>query len=183
MKKDKQQSSVVNIGSSSLLVIFLVLCLTTFAILSLSSARNDYSFSEKLAARKLEYYEASSKAWLVTDEVDRILAETAESEASNPARNFSSSPYAKKVMAAFDGMMIQDIPLSCVSQDSDLTIRFQVPLGERQALSVILQVADYTRCASYYEIRTWQIISTEDWEDDQTLDLMPIDIVDIFEGR
>lgn len=61
MKRDKQQSSFVNIGSSSLLIIFLVLCLATFAILSLSSARSDYSFSERLAGHKTEYYEAS--AW------------------------------------------------------------------------------------------------------------------------
>lgn len=39
--KDKQQPFFVNIGSSSLLVIFLVLCLATFAILSLSSAKSE----------------------------------------------------------------------------------------------------------------------------------------------
>lgn len=46
MKRNKQQSTFVNIGSSSLLIVFLVLCLTTFAILSLSSAQSDYSFSK-----------------------------------------------------------------------------------------------------------------------------------------
>ena len=59
--KDKQQSYFVNIGSSSLLVIFLVLCLATFAILTLSSARSDHSFSERLAEHKKTYYEASAK--------------------------------------------------------------------------------------------------------------------------
>ena len=52
MKKDKPQSSFVNIGSSSLLIIFLILSLVTFAVLSLSGAKSDYTFSEKLAIRQ-----------------------------------------------------------------------------------------------------------------------------------
>ena len=49
MNGNKKHSPVVNIGSSLLLVIFLVLCLVTFATLSLSSARSDYGFSSRLA--------------------------------------------------------------------------------------------------------------------------------------
>ena len=74
MKSDKQQSSFVNIGSSSLLIIFLVLCLVTFAILSISSASSDHSFSEKLAERKTQYYDASSQASYVLNEIDAKLA-------------------------------------------------------------------------------------------------------------
>mgnify|MGYP001068734622 CR=1 FL=1 len=81
MKKEKQESTVVNIGSSSLLVIFVVLCLATFAILSLSSAQSDHSFAERLAAHKTEYYKASSKAEVITGEIDRILSETASADA------------------------------------------------------------------------------------------------------
>lgn len=75
--KDKQQPFFVNIGSSSLLVIFLVLCLATFAILSLSSAKSDHTFSERLAAHKQAYYEASERAETIVGEIDRILYETA----------------------------------------------------------------------------------------------------------
>lgn len=75
--KDKQQSYFVNIGSSSLLVIFLILCLVTFAILSLSSAKSDYTFSERLAEHKKAYYEASARAEDIVAEIDSILYETA----------------------------------------------------------------------------------------------------------
>ena len=74
--KDKQQSYFVNIGSSSLLVIFLILCLVTFAILSLSSAKSDYTFSERLAEHKRAYYEASARAEDIVGEIDSILYET-----------------------------------------------------------------------------------------------------------
>jgi len=49
MQRDKRQAPFVNIGSSLLLVVFLVLCLVTFATLSLSSAQSDYSFSSRAA--------------------------------------------------------------------------------------------------------------------------------------
>ena len=62
MDNNRRQAPFVNIGSSLLLVIFLVLCLVTFATLSLSSARSDESFSRRMADRKTEYYEAAGKA-------------------------------------------------------------------------------------------------------------------------
>lgn len=52
MDNNRRQAPFVNIGSSLLLVIFLVLCLVTFATLSLSSARSDESFSRRMADRK-----------------------------------------------------------------------------------------------------------------------------------
>lgn len=78
MKRNKQQSTFINIGSSSLLMVFLVLCLTTFAILSLSSAQSDYSFSKKFAEHKTEYYEASSRAEMILGEIDQLLAENSD---------------------------------------------------------------------------------------------------------
>ena len=75
MNGNKKHSPVVNIGSSLLLVIFLVLCLVTFATLSLSSARSDYGFSSRLAERKTDYYRASSQAETILDQIDTVLAE------------------------------------------------------------------------------------------------------------
>ncbi|MGI6766248.1 MAG: hypothetical protein ACOX4R_03400 [Lentihominibacter sp.] len=36
------------IGVSSLLVVFIILCLVTFACLSLSTAKSDYEFAKKM---------------------------------------------------------------------------------------------------------------------------------------
>ena len=57
-----QKSGFVNIGTASLLVVFLTLCLVSFAMLSLSTAKSDYEFSQKLAQKTTAYYnELSSK--------------------------------------------------------------------------------------------------------------------------
>ncbi len=148
MKKDKQQSSFVNIGSSSLLIIFLILSLITFAILSLSGAKSDYSFSQRLANHKTAYYEASNRA-------ERILGQIDEALAANET---------------LDGQQLEGIAI----QAQEGIITFSVPMEENQALLVELEVNDYTKDETYYTIKTWQIISTKAWESDQSIQLLPM---------
>lgn len=65
-KRRSFQAPVV--GGSSLLVIFAVLCLTVFALLSLSTVQADSRLSDASAAAVSEYYEADCQA-------EEILAE------------------------------------------------------------------------------------------------------------
>ena len=50
------------VGGSSLLVIFAVLCLTVFALLTLSTAAADSRLSQDAAAAVEAYYQADSQA-------------------------------------------------------------------------------------------------------------------------
>jgi len=59
---DKRASSPVMIGVSSLLVIFSVLCLTVFALLSVSTVRANQKLSDKAAAAVEGYYAADCAA-------------------------------------------------------------------------------------------------------------------------
>ena len=64
-QSEKAPAPFFNIGASSLLVIFLILCLVTFAILTLTSAKSDADFAEKLAHHKMNYYAACNTApWM-----------------------------------------------------------------------------------------------------------------------
>ena len=206
MKQNKQQSTFINIGSSSLLMVFLVLCLTTFAILSLSSAQSDYSFSKKFAEHKTEYYEASSRAEMILGEIDQILAETAKqvtaaqnnaaqnstaqnnaaqnstaqnnAAQNNAAQNSADSELASfelAVTARIDGKEIDNIPLSCTGAEGETVISYQVPSGEKQALNVSLLVTNDSKYENYYKIQAWQLISTNDWNADNSLNLIPVE--------
>lgn len=62
MKTKKNSHPPINIGTSFLLVIFIVLCMVIFAALSLSSALKDYEYSQKSAQRTSAYYEACNQA-------------------------------------------------------------------------------------------------------------------------
>jgi len=196
MKQNKQQSTFINIGSSSLLMVFLVLCLTTFAILSLSSAQSDYSFSKKFAEHKTEYYEASSRAEMILGEIDQILAETSKqvtaaqnnavqnsaaqnsAAQNNTAQNSADSELASfelAVTARIDGKEIDNIPLSCTGAEGETVISYQVPSGEKQALNVSLLVTNDSEYENYYKIQAWQLISTNDWNADNSLNLIPVE--------
>ena len=62
MRVKKTSYPPVNLGTSFLLVIFIILCMIIFAALSLSSALKDYEYSEKNAVRTKAYYEACNQA-------------------------------------------------------------------------------------------------------------------------
>ena len=75
----RRKTGSVFIGVSSLLVIFIVLCLTTFAALSLTSANADLKMARRAAQTVSEYYAADSRA------VELLVQADAAVEA-NPAR-------------------------------------------------------------------------------------------------
>lgn len=59
---EKQRSAPPMVGASSLLVIFAVLCLTVFALLSVSTVRADQRLSDNAAEAVEEYYAADCAA-------------------------------------------------------------------------------------------------------------------------
>lgn len=60
--QDKGRMPMPAVGGSSLLVIFAVLCLTVFALLSLSTVQAGGRLSDHAAQAVLDYYEADSQA-------------------------------------------------------------------------------------------------------------------------
>ncbi|XCP85594.1 hypothetical protein ABXS75_01970 [Roseburia hominis] len=60
MKKTKYP--VMNMGTASILTIFIVLCMVTFATLSFISANKDAAFTRQIADRTTAYYAASNEA-------------------------------------------------------------------------------------------------------------------------
>lgn len=61
-KRDNWNYAPPAVGGASLLVIFAVLCLTVFAVLSLSTARADDRLSQASAQASAEYYAADCQA-------------------------------------------------------------------------------------------------------------------------
>lgn len=61
-RKKAKRSHGINAGSVSLIMIFTVLCLAVFAILTLVSANAEYELAKKYSASVSEYYETDSAA-------------------------------------------------------------------------------------------------------------------------
>lgn len=168
MNGNKKHSPVVNIGSSLLLVIFLVLCLVTFATLSLSSARSDYGFSSRLAERKTDYYRASSQAETILDQIDTVLA-----EAYKNARGTYYSTVEKKLSALTPVVDTDDVVLELNISAEKPSVSYQVPVNDKQFLSVVLELlpADKEE-AGFYRVTQWKVVSQAEWNGDNTLKLI-----------
>lgn len=90
-QSEKAPAPFFNIGASSLLVIFLILCLVTFAILTLTSAKSDADFAEKLAHHKTNYYAACNTAESILDEIDAVLADAWQLSGTDTSKNSTNN--------------------------------------------------------------------------------------------
>lgn len=136
----------VNIGTSSILIIIVILCLVSFAGLSVVSANADYKLSQKLADRTTAYYRASSLA------NERLAA--LHHELSDIYRESSS-----------EDSFYQTIKESC----SD-SLRFSCIVSDTQVLSVSVEPvypADATD--SFFYITDFSVVAAAAPELDDTL--------------
>ena len=129
MNKEKNGFRFPVMGVSSLLIIFSVLCLTVFAILSVSTASAGSRLSEKAAQSVTDYYAADSRA--------------------------------EKTIAA---LRSGEIPEG-VSADGN-TYSFTCPASDTLELQVKVRIS-----GSDYEVLQWQMVSTADWQKDESLNL------------
>ena len=148
----KKTYPVANIGSVSLLMVFIILCLVTFATLSLSSAAGDYKYSKDTAGHNTEYYNACNEAERKLKEIDGILG--------NAYRNRSGDYYAD---AAVLLNTVEGITLDLSSDEPILT--FEEKINEDKALKIVLTLNKSDNLSGgFYRITSWQEVSTAGWE-------------------
>lgn len=158
----KQYSPVMNIGSISLLMTFIVLCLVVFATLSLSGAIGEYQYSKKIALHEQEYYRASNHAVQTLREVDRLLHAAYESE---PDRYYTIIEQQLSGMGELLLDFTGELPL----------VTYEVPVSGSQVLRVVLALSPPGQMQDgYYHITTWQEAPSLEWNGDDSLDLIQL---------
>lgn len=150
MKKKKHASQPgFQIGTSYLLVIFVVLCLVTFAALSLSSSLRDQSYTKKLAAHQTAYADASSEASARLAQIDAALK---ESDAVTALQNLSD--------------------VTVTEETDGLHIDYTIPITDSQQLEVTILADPDTH---FRRILCWKEAATSDWEEQTTLPVIGSD--------
>lgn len=144
--RNKTQFSM-NIGLPSILLIFVILCLISFGVLSLVSSNSDLRLSQKILNRSSCYYETCNEAEEMLAEVQRQLLE---------------AYIACDSMESYQ-VKIQAIPTSYTYSISDLqdlkiTLRFLYPANQDD---------------KFYQIEAWQIVTANDIEYDESLHVIP----------
>lgn len=153
----KQKTAILNIGTCSILVIFVLLCLVTFATLSLVSANADYQLSKKNADRVKDYYEADTEAEELLGEIDACLYNLCQKERFSSEEDFLAA--APAALREFQQITVSEGEAS-----------FSMPLGEEQILYVKLTLEFPKKPGDgFYKLTHWQVMNTGSWEGDNSL--------------
>ncbi len=96
----KQYPSRMGVGTSSILLILVVVSLTLFASLSLIQARADASLTEKTAFSTAAYYEADARAQEMLAALDDALAQSLPPESLDGVTKQVDGTYAFSIDAS-----------------------------------------------------------------------------------
>jgi len=143
--RTKQTAGGLGVGGSSILVIFVLLSLTTFATLALMSAQSSYRLAERVAAASEAYFAADARA-------EEILAQI--SAAIHEARgldNQSAEEYLKARLPDIEG----GVYFSPAGQERGVA-SYEVPIDSARWLRVELE-ADFDRPG--LRVLTWMVMA------------------------
>lgn len=132
----------VGVGTVSLVMIFAVLCLTVFSMLTLSTANAEKIMSDKTAAFVSGYYEADSLA-------TKIRAQIISSEVRGLIPN-----------------QIEGIPIQSENVDGVTVVSYICPVNDVQELFVSFRID-----RGENKILHWATRSSEDWTYDPSIDV------------
>jgi hypothetical protein len=161
----------INVGSSSVLMIFVLLSLTAFSALSLVSARADLRLTQKAADSVSRYYEANAAAQALLGDCDRALQ-------TGAAGALDAADYAGRVAGA-----LMDKPdFFVLPSEAGAQISFEVPVDEKRVLQVSLTAPFSDKDAALrYRLDAWQVTQVGQWAmDDGQMNLWSGDLPQIF---
>lgn len=149
----RQQEYRMGVGASSVLMIFVVLCLTTLGVLSFASARADLMLTQRRKAYVESYYQADAAAQRVLFQIDEQLA------------------LAKKDPEEYE-QAVRDIAVEGVTLtvSDDLTIAFPIEISESLRLEVAVRALG-PEVTKRYETAYYRMVNIGDWSPDTSYTL------------
>ena len=136
----------LNLGTSSLLLIVVVLSLVSFAVLSLSSALSDKKLTDKTVDKNVSYYSACNEAYEKLADLDKKLIDIYKASADEAS-------YLK----------------AC----EDLDLEMIIPVTEYQGLEVkVIPNYPLSDEDTFYSISSWKLIHTSEPKLDFSINVM-----------
>ena len=154
-EKKKTSYGQIQLGISSLILIFTVLCLVVFCTLSLASAKADSKLASKNEASVMNYYEADGRA-------EQLLKKINESAVRFAGESADS--------AQFQGLLYEKYGESYDGKNN--TLSYTVEVGKEQILLVRLQlfnVGEIKPDQKNYKLISWLIKNKEDYAVDESI--------------
>lgn len=124
----------MNIGSASILLVFVILCLVSFSVLSIVSANADSKLSTRVLERTTAYYDACNQAEQSLAGMDKTLQHIYASSDSEETY-FATVGHGKS---------------------------YVIPISDLQSLQVTIEIL-YPKSSedTFYRITSWQVLNTD----------------------
>lgn len=174
--KKTQAGFPVGLGIPTILMIFIVLCLTTLGVLSLTSANSDSKLTDKTEAALLADYQAEQIAEQMLSEIDGCLLQAANDTAVWQQTGVCSklpvdvSARAKSAQDIYTALVRTGLP-DRVSLEQD-TVAFSVPLSDGRSLQVSVLLKNYQE-SKRYEITRYRLVTPELINEEEVQQLWP----------
>lgn len=139
----------VSIGASSLILIFIVLCMATFGLLSLSSAQGDLKLASRNGEAVKGYYEADNKGQRWLKEIDQVLME-------EMGRGLDSSQCSLKIKDRLGSLYDQETGL--------ITTDISMDRGQSLHIELVLMCGE-----KRYEVKSWYVYNSDEYEIDNAI--------------
>lgn len=156
------------LGMSLLFVCFLALCIFSFAVLSLLTARNEYKISQKTAEHQSAYYAASNKA------EDRI-AELNE-EWKNAEESGKKLPEKVAFQIEVDSESVLSVVVEAESgntgEKTENGANDNIENGAGASSENVTEDRTGEGAENGYRIVEWKVISTGEWKPETTIPVM-----------
>lgn len=152
----KKKNVFSHFGFSTILVIFIMLCMATFATLSLLSANSDYKLSKKVADKTTGYYQADTIARNYLYNIDMYLSKADISA-------YNEDEYFHQLSGLIDNIQIPDgMNRNNISYDeSNSVLSFHIFISDYQNLYVSIHLLYPSEADnSFYKVTCWQTIAS-----------------------
>ncbi len=145
----------MNIGTSSVLSAFVILCLVTFSALAFLSASTDNLLSKQAAAKTKEYYNTCAEADEHLSSLEKELKQMA-------ADSKDEADFYKTVSGKYGADHFYDYH----EEDDEKQIGFMLSVNERQNLHVVIDL-NYPKEGnrSVFNINTYKVEANPGWHD------------------
>ncbi len=141
---NKTQNMGVPIGTSLLLVVFVLLALITFATLSYVSANTDNKLSQNVADTTTSYYKAEEAAQKTLMQIHEAIMAVSDSDIEEMHL---------ELQAGLDGYNVE-------MRNDSIFVSFETVVSDQESIFSEVEVLS----DGEYEITRWQLLYTEEWE-------------------
>lgn len=150
---EKKHSGGINIGTSSILVTFVLLALVTFAALSYMSARSDYVLSKEAADRTASYYDANRMAEIYLANIEALLS-----------KHLSSCNNEDEYIEGVDKVFADNEKIMVTDDDGEKRLSYSIAVTNGQNLNVTLLVHyPDVEDDSLFKIDKWATSVNREW--------------------